>query len=65
MDGAEIAVPGSNGEDVFPSIIGKWLLDIEMDKMAITTGRHHTLFRPFRCPDNGVHATLITMKFHP
>jgi hypothetical protein len=41
----------------FPRSAGKWHLDMEMGKMATTAGRYYTLFRPSRCPDNGVHPT--------
>ena len=46
----------------FPRSAGKWyLVDMEMDKMATMAGRYYNLFRPSRCPDNGVHPNFLPL----
>lgn len=58
MDRLTIIVPGSNGEDVFPRSSGKWLLDMQRDKMALTAGSTYTLLRLSPRPNYRVHLNL-------
>jgi hypothetical protein len=39
----------------FPRSSGKWILERQRDKMALTAGSTSTLFSPSRCPNYGVH----------
>ena len=45
---------GQLAKPFFRRTSGKWRLEKELDKMAITAGRYYTLLRPSRCPDHGV-----------
>lgn len=58
------AFPGRMEKSFFTRSSEKWLLETEMDKMVTTAGCYYTLFRPSRCPDNGVHPNgLVGRQF--